>query len=92
MVDLALKYLHLVFVMDACGTNTNMSKDKKSLGNKQSTMKGSKVTVPACTSDVHFTTIGFTALTGDPVFCVVILEKSLPLTYAEINGFDVNAE
>ena len=34
LVNLTLKYPHLIFVFDECGHNTNMSSDKVSTKNK----------------------------------------------------------
>jgi hypothetical protein len=91
IVDLAFIRPDLVFVADECGSNTNMSKDKMSAGNKRCSTAGSNVKLPACTSDCHFTTLAWTALTGEAVFAVMIIQKGSPLTYAEMNGFDIEA-
>ena len=48
--------------------------------------------IPSCSSDVHFTTLGITALTGEAVFAVVIIAKSSSLMYGEIYGFDPDIE
>jgi hypothetical protein len=93
IVDLAFIRLDLVFVADECGSNTNMSRDKMSAaGSKRCSVVGASVKIPACTSDCHFTTLAWTALTGEPAFAVIIIEKGSPLTYAEMNGFDIEAE
>ena len=93
VVDVKFTRPDLIFVADECGTNTNMSKDKLSAGNnKYLHTKGCKVSVPACTSDTHFTTMGITALTGDPVCCVVIIQKTAALTFIERYRFDVDAK
>jgi hypothetical protein len=47
------------------------------------------VKIPACTSDCHLATLAWTALTGEPAFVVMIIQKGSPLTYAEMNGFDI---
>ena len=75
MGDLVFKHHHLVFVGDECGTNTIMLKDKMSNGDKRCTTVGSSVTLPACTSDSHYTTFALTILTGEPVFVLVIFRK-----------------
>ena len=83
----------LVFVADKFGTNTNMSKEKLSAGNnKYLHTKGCRVSVPACIRDTHFTTMGLTALMGEPVCCVVIIQKTAALTFIERFGFDIDAK
>ena len=76
LVNLKLTRPDLIFVADECGTDTNMSKDKVSAGNKKIHQKGISVSMPGCTSDTHFTMMGITTLTGDPVCCVVIIQKT----------------
>ena len=91
-----VKYIRpdLVFVADKCSTNTNMSKEKLSADNdKYLHTKRYRVSVPACTSDTHFITMGLTAvLTGEPVCCVCIVQKSTVLTFIERYGFDIDAK
>jgi hypothetical protein len=62
-----------------------------SSGNKRCSTAGSSVKLPACTSDCHFTTLAWTSLTGETAFAVMIIQKGSPLTYAEMNGFDIEA-
>jgi hypothetical protein len=90
-VDLQFTRPELVFCADECGTNTNMSNDRLSGGNKRVHKKGTNVTIPSCTSDTHFTTMGFTALDGRPVCCVVIIQKKAALTFSERFGLDIDA-
>ena len=93
LVDIVFTRPDLVLVADECGTNTNMSKEKMSAGNrKHASTKGVTAKIPACTSDCHFTTMVWTALTGEPVMAVVIIEKELDLTWSEIHGFDIEAD
>jgi len=93
LVDITFKHPELVLVADECGTNTNMSKEKMSSGNKKhASTRGIDVKIPACTSDCHFTTMVWTALTGEPVMVVVIIEKESDLTWSELHGFDIEAE
>jgi hypothetical protein len=81
-------------VADEWGTNTNMSKEKMSLGNtsKHASTKGVSAKILACTSDCHFTTMVWTALTGEAVMVVVIIEKESELTWSEMHGFDIEAD
>ena len=81
-----------MFVADRCGINTNMSNDKLSNGNKRAHTKGWNVTIPGCTSNTHFTTMGITALTGKPVCAVVIIQKTTSLNFLERFGFDMEVE
>ena len=81
---------YLLFV-DEVGSNTDMRKDKQ--GNKKViTEKGFKGTQEAITTDLHYTVMGFTAATGDPVLCVVIFESDneelIPTNW--VTGIDVN--
>ena len=92
LVNLKLTRPDLIFVADECDTNTNMSKDKVSAGNKIIHQKGISVSMPGCTSDTHVTTMGITALTGDSVYCVVIIQKTTPFNFIERYGFDINAQ
>jgi hypothetical protein len=74
LVDLTFKHPELVLVADECGINTNLSKEKMSSGNKKdASTRGVDAKIPACTSDCHFTTMVWTALTGEPVLVVVRL-------------------
>jgi hypothetical protein len=68
-------------------------KEKRSLGNtKHASTKGVSAKIPACTSDCHFTTTVWTALTGEAVMVVVIIEKESDLTWSEMHGFDIEAD
>jgi hypothetical protein len=69
----------------------NKSRDRMSASNKRCSSAGSSVKIPACTSDCHFTTLAWTALTGEPAFAVMIIQKGSPLTYAKMNSFDIEA-
>ena len=92
IVDLTFSRPDLIFVADECGTNTNMSGDKRSSDNKRVTKKGCNVKILSYSSDVHFTTLGITASTGVLVFAVIIIAISSPLMYMEIYGFDPDVE
>ena len=92
IVDLAFSCPDLIFVANEYGLNTNTSGDKMSSDNKRVTKKGYNVKIPLCSSNVHFTTLGITALTGVAVCAVIIIAKSSPLTYEKIYGFDPDVE
>jgi hypothetical protein len=83
-VDLAFTRPELVLCADEC--------DRLSRGNKRCHTRGTKVTLPGCTSDTHFTTLGFTSLDGRPVCCVVIIQKPGGLNLGEQYGFDFDAK
>jgi hypothetical protein len=54
--------------------------------------KGDRATIVAATDDAHFTTLGFTALTGELVMVVVIIAKISELTLPEASGTDLDAD
>ena len=91
IVDKALLRPDLIFVADECVTNTNMANDRTYGGNKRCHAKGASVSLPGCTSATHFTTMGFTTLNGEPVLCVIVIQKGSKLNLAERFGFDSNA-
>ena len=91
-VDMQLIRPDLIFVGDEFSIKPNMSKDRLAAGNKRMHQKGLSVALPRYTSDTHFTTMGITALTGEPVCCVVIIQKTPELNFIERYGFDVEAE
>ena len=83
----------LIFVADECGTDiNNMLRYKMSSNNKRVRKNGCNVKIPSCSSDDHFITLGITALTGIPVFAVLIIAKSGQFSYGEIFGFNPNAK
>jgi hypothetical protein len=80
---------YILFV-DETGSSTNMINDKH--GNKKVIAeKGFGGTKSAITSDLRYTTMGFTAATGQPVMCVIIFSsestKGIPGNW--ITGFDI---
>jgi hypothetical protein len=73
---------YILFV-DETGSSTNMINDKH--GNKKVIAeKGFGGTKSAITSDLRYTTMGFTAATGQPVMCVIFLVVKAPREYQEI--------
>ena len=80
---------YILFV-DECGSSTNMRKDKT--GNKKVIAeKGFSGTKAAISSDLRYTTMGFTAGNGDPIMCCVIMtsesQKGIPTSW--ITGIDI---
>jgi hypothetical protein len=62
---------YLLFV-DESGSSANMKKDKT--GSKRVIAeKGFAGTKAAITTDIRYTTMGFTAGTGEPVICCIIM-------------------
>ena len=58
--------------MDEVGKNTNMKNDGKVGGEQLLKEKGQRANITAATSDAHFTVLGFTAATGEPVMWAII--------------------
>ena len=69
-----LTYPEYCFAFDETGNNTSMEKDGN-IGNTK-VMGPTYAKTRACSSlkDKHFTVLGVTAFTGEPVLCVVIIE------------------
>ena len=88
VVSIEFSQIDLVFVGNRCDTNINMSNNKLSKSKTRAHTKGFNITIPGCTSDTGFTTMGITVLTGEPVCTVVIIQKSTELNFVEINDFD----
>jgi len=62
---------YLIFV-DEVGSNTSQVKDGNVGGEKYLCGKQSRPQQRAATKDTHFTVLGFTAATGEPVMCAII--------------------
>lgn len=89
--------LYVLFV-DETGSSTNMRKDKTG-GKKVIAEKGYSGTQQAISSNIRYTTMGFTAATGEPVMCVIIFtnesKKGIPgnwLTGIDITKIDTTFE
>lgn len=54
------------------GSNTSQVKDGNVGGEKYLCGKQSRPQQRAATKDTHFTVLGFTAATGEPVMCAII--------------------
>jgi hypothetical protein len=90
-VQYRLKYPELIVVGDEVGTNTDQSKEKHVGGERLICAVNEQPNISCTTDDCHFTTIGFTALTGEPVMVVIIIEKNSELIIPELMGFDKSA-
>jgi hypothetical protein len=62
----------LIFV-DEVGNNTSQANDGNKTGTKYVTRKGWRAHQQNSFTDCHYTTLGFTAATGEPVMCAVII-------------------
>jgi hypothetical protein len=60
-----------ILFFNKTGSSTNIKKDKM-YNQKVIAEKGFSGTKEAISSDVHYTTMGFTAATGEPVMCCLI--------------------
>ena len=82
----------LVFV-DEVGSNTSTTKDGNVAGEKFLCERTACPQIRAATKDSHFTVLGFTAATGEPVMCAIkfALEESAAAcwvlsTMLQLNG------
>jgi hypothetical protein len=87
-----LRYPEQVLVVDECGDNTNMKRDKKAGNEKYVVARGDRAQISCASDDCHFTTMCYTNLLGIPVLVVVIIAKSSSLLFSEKNGLDLSAE
>jgi hypothetical protein len=74
LLDVMANNPSYILFVDETGSSTNMKNDKH--GNKK--VIAEKVfggTKSAITSDLQYTTMSFTALTGQPVMCVIIFSS-----------------
>ncbi len=80
----------LVFV-DKVGSNMSTTKDGNVGGEKFLCEKMARPQIRAATKDSHFTVLGFTAATGEPVMCATIFAAK-ELGTAWVLGYDTSAE
>jgi hypothetical protein len=92
-VDVKITHPDYILFVDETGSNTNMKKDGHRGGTRVIAEKGFNGESLAVTSDIHYTSLGFTAATGEPVMCCIIFpsnnEESIP--YNWVSGIDVQA-
>ena len=62
--------------MDEVGSNTSATKDGNIGGEKFLCERFARPQINAATKDAHFKVLGFTAATGDPVMCAVIVSAN----------------
>ena len=78
-----------VLFFDECGTNLKGDKNGSYGGQKFIKKSGAQKAYSKVNSqDCRYTTLGFTAATGDPVLCVIIIQVP-SLVHGEIHGTDI---
>jgi len=90
-VTIDITHPEMIVVADEVGGNTNMKGDGHVGGQKYLCEKGCEVQQKVTTTEKHFTLLGFTALTGEPVMCVVIFAGKVSVPSIE-TGIDLFAE
>jgi hypothetical protein len=80
-----------LIMVDECGSNTNMKKDSRQGGKRGIAEINQPAYIDASTSDFHYTVMGFTASTGEPVMCAIIVkgEEDAKIPYDWQLGLDV---
>jgi len=61
-----------VLFVEECGSNTSQAKDGQVGGQTYLSSRTGRPQQRAATKDAHFTVMGFTAASGDPVMCAII--------------------
>jgi hypothetical protein len=64
----------MCLVMDEVGCNLSMMKDGHAGGQKFVVGKGNEAKLKGTKKDKHFTCLGLTLLSGDPLMCVVLID------------------
>jgi hypothetical protein len=75
-VSKTMKHPDYVLFVDKVGNNTNMKDDGRVGGERLLKARGQTAEITAATSEAHFTVLGFTAATGEPVMCAIIFAAS----------------
>jgi hypothetical protein len=65
---------YMLMYVDEVGDNTSQSNDSNRSGTKYITGKGMRQQQQNTFTDSHFTTLGFTTATGEPIVCMVIMK------------------
>jgi hypothetical protein len=89
-VSKIVKHADYLLFVDEVGNNTNMKEDGRIGGERLLKARGQTAEVTAATSDAHFTVLGFTAGTGEPVMCAIIFAAS-EMTQELQLGIDIRA-
>ncbi len=80
----------LVFV-DEVGSNTSTTNDGKVGGEKFLCERTARPQIRAATKDSHFTVLGFTAATGEPIMCAIIFAAD-KFAAAWVLGYNASAD
>ena len=83
-----LKHPEYMLFVEEFGNNTNMKDDGNAVGERLLREKHQKSKITAATSDAHFTVLGLTAATGEPVMCAIIFPGH-ELTSEQHLGVDI---
>jgi hypothetical protein len=86
---LLVKPDYVIFV-DECGCNTSQEGDGAVGGERKIVTRGTVPKESAATNSTHFTLLGFTTATGEPVMCAVIIAAKT-LRPEVITGLDIFA-
>ena len=89
-VEYELTHPDYILYVDEVGNNTCQKEDGSKGGQKMLVERGSEARTACSTSDAHWTTLGFTAVNGEPVLCVIIF-ASKTLSVEERLGVDIHA-
>ena len=81
----------MVLFVDEVGCNTSQVGDGHVGGQKKIVPRGTVPKESATTNDNHFTLLGFTAATGEPVMCAIIMEGK-SINSDAVTGIDVFAQ
>jgi hypothetical protein len=89
--DTQLIHPQYLLFFDETGCNTNQKKDGHYGGEKFVCTRGTTPKQMVSTSDKHFTVLGLTASTGEPVLCVIIFasENEQGVSATWVTGIDM---
>jgi hypothetical protein len=89
--DVEVVHPQYILFVDETGSNTNMRKDGQRGRRRVIAEAGCDGHQDSITTDIRYTTLGFTAASGEPVLCVLIFtsenEKGIPSSW--ISGLDI---
>ena len=91
MVEYKVTYPEYILFADEVGNNTCQKDDGHVGGQKFLVKRGSQPRQGSSTSDVHWTTMGFTSGSGKPVMCAIIIAAET-LSVEDRLGIDIFAE
>ena len=89
-VSQTVKHPDYVLFVDEVGNNMNMKDNGRVGGERLLKGRGQTAEITTATSEAHFTVLGFTAATGEPVMCAIFFAGS-ELTQELQFGIDIRA-